>query len=167
MSIISALVTLLVILGGFFDILDLACAAVSSMIIHIIYTEVNSKSAKLIYLVSATLSNILMPLRSCTILFTAFFGYYPIIRAYIYKKIKIKHISYVLLVSIYNFVMITLFLFFKNIFGLNGEPIYMYILLLLTSNVFYISFELLMGRIMILYNYKIKKQVERIIGNIK
>ena len=163
-SIVSALITLLIIAGGFFDILDLACAAVASIIIHIISLEVNSKTAILIYAVSSVLSLILMPLRSCPILFAAFFGYYPVIRLFIYKKIKIRQLSYISLLAIYNIVMIALFLAFKNVFGIAGEPYYMYVLLLLTSNVFYISFELLMGRIMILYNYKIKKYVIKIIG---
>ena len=163
-SIISALITLLIIAGGFFDVLDLACAAVASIIIHIICLEVNTKTALLVYSVSSVLSLLLMPLRSCPILFASFFGCYPIIRLFIYKEIRIRKISYILLLIIYNIVMITLFLLFKNIFGIAGEPNYMYVLLLLTSNIFYISFELLMGRIMILYNYKIKKYVKRLIG---
>ena len=53
--------------------------------------------------------------------------------------------------------MIPLYLLFRSIFGLQNEPVYMYVLLLFAANLFFGCFELLTGRIKILYDYKIKK----------
>lgn len=156
-SIIAAVITVIIMVGSVLDIVDLAAASLCALIIHIVYNETGWKSAFLIFAVSSCLSLILMPMRSCPILFVFFFGYYPILRAYLYKRIKIKALSYTIIILLYNSVMFILFTLFKSIFGITEEPVYMYVLLLITSNVFFISFELLMRRIMILYTYKIKK----------
>ncbi len=156
-SIIASIITVIIMIGSVLDIVDLAAASLCAIIIHIVYNESGGKTAFLIFAVSSSLSLILMPMRSCPVLFTGFFGYYPILRAFLYKHIKVKALSYTLLILLYNAVMFILFTLFKSIFGITQEPVYMYVLLLITSNVFFISFELLMGRIMILYTYKIKK----------
>ena len=57
--------------------------------------------------------------------------------------------------------MALLFTVFKNIFGIYNEPAFMYITLIVVSNVFFFVFELLLSRIHILYEYKIKKLFKR------
>ncbi len=160
LSVLSALTTVLLIIGGFFDVLDLVCASVSSLIIHIICKEYGNSKAGLVFAVSAVLSNLFLPLRSCPITFAAFFGYFPIIREVLYKKIKLKKLVYAILLLIYNLVMILLYNLFKEVWGLVNEPPVMYIALLVAANIFYISFDLLLSRIMILYNYYIKKNIK-------
>ena len=156
-SLLSAFMTVVILIGSLFDMLDLICASVCSIIIHIINKKSGTKTAIMIYAVSSVLSFILLPLRSCSLYFIAFFGYYPIIREYIFKKIKFQFVSSALLILIYNITMILLYVLFANLFGLNNEPVYMYIALIITSNIFYFAFDLLISRIMIIYDYKIAK----------
>ena len=160
LSVMSALVTVLLILGCFFDVLDLACASVASLVIHIVCNEYGYSRSALVFAVSAVLSNLFLPLRSCPIVFAAFFGYFPIIRTYLYKKIKFKKLVYVLLLLLYNAVMICIYLLFKEIFGIANEPMAVVWALLGSANLFYVAFELLLGRIMILYNYYIKRNIK-------
>lgn len=156
-AVLAALVTLILLLGSFFDMLDLACAAVGSLILHIAYHEIGGTYAFLIYAVASVLSFILLPMRSCSLFFVAFFGYYPLLRAFLGKHIRSRKLCLLLLALIYNAVMLALFFLFKGIFGMQGEPVFMYVLLLVSSNIFFFCFDLLMSRIMILYQYKIKK----------
>lgn len=156
-SISASLITVILLLGGFFDILDLACASVCSLFIHVLMYEMGKKRALLIYAVSSVISILLLPMRSCSLFYVAFFGYYPVLKEYLSNKIKSKPILKTVLLLIYNIVMILLFVLFKTVFGMQNEPVYMYVLLLITSNVFYFAFDLLLSRIMIIYNYKIKK----------
>lgn len=160
-SVTSALVTVILILGGFFDMLDLSCASAAALIIHVVYTETGAKNALLVYAVSALLSNLLLPMRSCPVLFLAFFGFFPILRGVLQKKINHEKLTYVLLLLFYNADMILLFTVFKGIFGVQNEPAYMYALLLFSANLFYVCFELLIGRIMIIYNYYIKNKFKK------
>ena len=157
LSMLSALTTVLLVIGGFFDVLDLVCASVASLLIHIICREYSNNKASLVFGVSALLSNLFLPLRSCPIIFTAFFGYFPILRNFLRKKVKVKKLVNLVLIIFYNIVMILLYNLFKEVWGLANEPPIMYIALFVAVNIFYISFELLLSRIMILYNYYIKK----------
>lgn len=161
LSVLSALATVLLVLGGFFDVLDLACASVAALIINIVCNEYGYKNALLVFGVSALLSNIFLPFRTCPILFISFFGYFPVLRNFLYKKIKYKRIIYITLLLLYNGVMVILYNLFKEVFGIANEPLAIVIGLLVSSNIFYICFELLLGRIMILYNYYIKRNIKR------
>lgn len=156
-SIMSALITTILIIGGFIDMLDLLFACIASLILHIIYTKTNIKNALMIYVVSCVLSFILLPLRSCSLYFIFFFGYYPVLRAWLLKKINSKPLVYLLLIFIYNISMSMIFFLFSKIFGIDNEPVYIYLLLIITANIFYFSFELLIGRIMIIFEYRISK----------
>lgn len=160
-AVLAALVSVLVIIGSTFDMLDLSCAAAASLIIHLCLTEIDAKHAFMIYACAAILSFLAAPMRSCTLYFAAFFGYYPLVRSFLAKHIKNKKLYYLLLFAFYNAVMLALFLLFKSIFGIQDEPPFMYVLLLLASNLFFGCFELLTGRIKILFDYKIKKHFKK------
>ena len=154
-AVLAALVSVLVIIGSTFDMLDLSCAAAASLVIHLCLTEIDAKHAFMIYACAAILSFLASPMRSCTLYFAAFFGYYPLVRAFLAK------LYYLLLFAFYNVVMLALFFLFKGIFGIQDEPPFMYVLLLLASNLFFGCFELLTGRIKILFDYKIKKHFKK------
>ena len=160
LSVLSALVTVLLILGGFFDVLDLMCASVAALMIHIICTEYGSRQAILVYAVASILSNLFLPLRSCPVFFVAFFGYFPIIRILLYKRIKYKKTIYIMLLLFYNIVMVALYYLFKEAFGIANEPASVLWALLGSANLFYICFEMLLSRIMILYSYYIKRNIK-------
>ena len=115
----------------------------------------------MIYACAAILSFLAAPMRSCTLYFAAFFGYYPLVRAFLAKHLRSKKLYYLLLFILYNVVMLALFFLFKGIFGIQDEPTLKYELLLLASNLFFGCFELLTGRIKILFDYKIKKHFKK------
>ena len=156
-ALLAALTSVIVIIGSSFEALDLSCAAAASLIIQLCLTEIDAGHAFMIYACSAVLSFLAMPMTSCTLYFAAFFGYYPLVRKLIAKYIKRKISYYALLFAFYNMVMIALFVLFKSVFGVQNEPVYLYVLLLLSANLFFGCFELLTGRIKILFDYRIKK----------
>ncbi len=156
-SVMSALITSIIVVGSLIEVFDLICASICSLTIHIINKKTSTRTALMIYAVSSALSVILLPLRSCSLYFLVFFGYYPIIREFFGRKIKSKIISYLLLLLIYNITMISLFMLFSNLFGINNEPVYMYIALIISSNMFYVAFDLLISRVMIIFDYKVSK----------
>ena len=86
-AVLAALVSVLVIIGSTFDMLDLSCAAAASLVIHLCLTEIDAKHAFMIYACAALLSFLAAPMRSCTLYFAAFFGYYPLVRSFLAKHI--------------------------------------------------------------------------------
>jgi hypothetical protein len=160
-AVISSLICVVLIIGGLIESLDLLCASAAAIVIHVVFSEKGTRNALMIFAVSALLSNILLPLRTCPMYFLFFFGYYPVMRGFLHGKIKSRLFAFLVLALIYNAVMLFLFTVFKTVFGMANEPVYMFILLFICANLFFFSFDLLTDRIMIIYNHKIKKLFDK------
>ncbi len=157
-SILTSLSTVFIILGGFIDILDMTVAAICSLIIVISQIEIKGKYPFLIYITSSVLALIFMPLTTASLYYIAFFGYYPLIRL---KTCCInKYISKTIHFVIFNVAMAAIMIMFKTLFALHNEPIYMYVILLVVSNVFFLCFDRILDVLAYVYIKKIRKNIK-------
>ena len=156
-SIFSALIVVFIMLGSFIDILDITIAAICTLAVYIIQLEVGGKYPLLVYITSAILCIIFVPMTTTTLYYISFFGYYPILKKALSKFPKL--LRKIICVIIFNVIMILLMLLFKTIFALQNEPIAIYIVLLITINVFYICFDYLLDVFHIIYIKKLKKLI--------
>ena len=157
-SLFSALIVVLILIGTFFDLLDITVAAVCALAVYILLIEAGLKYSFLVYLTSGVLCLIFSPMSSATLYFIGFFGYYPIIKTKL-RKLK-KHLRKLICLLLFNTSMIALMLLFKAVFALQNEPIYMYVLLLVTSNVFYFCFDYLLDVFTVIYFKKIRNKIK-------
>ena len=154
-SIFSALIVVFILLGSFIDILDITVAAVCTLAVYIIQLEVGGKYPLLVYITSAVLCLIFVPLTTATLYYVSFFGYYPILKKAFSKLPKL--IRKIICTVFFNIVMILLMLLFKAVFALQNEPAELYIVLLISINVFYLCFDYLLDVFHIIYLRKLKK----------
>lgn len=166
-AILAALIVVMLVAGGVFDLFDLLVVSVCSLVLHVVIVEMGAKWSFLIYAVSSALALILLPFATTTLYFVSFFGYYPVLRRFVYAKIKSKKIAVLLMFLWYSAVMAALYTVFKTLFGVEGEPPAMIALLYGSAAVFYLAFELLMSRIIILYALKIRPRLFGKKGNRK
>ncbi len=157
-SLFSAMIVVLILIGTFFELLDITVAALCAFAVYIILIEAGFKYSFLVYLTSSTLCLILTPMSSATLYFVGFFGYYPVIKIKL-RKLK-KHSRKLICLLLFNASMIALMLLFKAVFALQNEPIYMYILLLATSNVFFFCFDYLLDVFTIIYFKKLRNKIK-------
>ena len=80
-ALMSALAVAVMYAGCLLEILDLSTAAVASMCVLLVLVETGAKYAWLTYAVSATLSLILLPIKTAGLLFVGFLGFYPMAKA--------------------------------------------------------------------------------------
>lgn len=157
-AVFSALIVVLILIGTFVELLDITVAAVCALAIHIVLIETKSKYPFLVYLTSSALSLILTPLSTATLYFVGFFGYYPILKQKLKNHKKI--IRKLICALIFNAVMILLMLLFKTVFALQNEPPMMYMLLLITSNVFFFCFDYLLDVFTFIYFKKLRDKIK-------
>lgn len=157
-SLFSALIVVLILIGSFIELLDITVAAVCALAVYVIIIEAGGKYPFLVYITSSVLTLIFMPLSTSTLYFIGFFGYYPIVKRKL-AKLK-KHLRKFICAIIFNTSMITLMLLFKAVFALQNEPVYMYVLLLITSNVFFFSFDFLLDVFTIIYIKKLRNKIK-------
>ncbi len=157
-SVFTALVTMFVILGGVFDILDLICVGLATLTVHIALRELPKKYVFMIYAASAVLSLLLMPLRTASLYFAAFFGYFPLLRDFAVRRFPKKKLPYYLIIySVYNVTMGLIFVIFRELFGLQNEPPALIVVFILSVNVYLFSFDMFMNVAYFLYDHRIKK----------
>ena len=156
-SVFTALSVAMIIAGSAFELLDLTVSALCSVTVYISMIEIKGKYPMLIYVTVSVLSLIFVPISTSSLYYIAFFGYYPIMRHKL-KKIG-KTVSSLLCLLIFNITMILLFLLFKAIFDLQNEPTVMYLVLLITSNVFYLCFDYALNVFAFIYIKKIRPKL--------
>lgn len=156
-SIFAGLSTALIVLGSVMEIFDLTTAAFCSLLIYISMIEIKGKYPFLIYLTTCVLSLIISPMTTATLYYVAFFGYYPIIRHKL-KRLK-KTLSKLICFGVFNASMLLLFCFFKAVFSYQNEPIFMYVVLLVTANIFFFCFDYALDVFAFIYIKKIRPKL--------
>lgn len=155
-AIFTALCTSLIIVGGLLDIFDLTVCALCSFIIAAAICEIGGKYPTLIFFASAVLSFIFMPMSSAAFYYAGFFGYYPILRKIIIKRVK-KPFSKILSILIFNGSMALILFLFTKLFISENDTALVYVSILIVGNIFFVCYDFLLDKFDIIYRYKIKK----------
>jgi hypothetical protein len=71
----------LLLLGSFVQVLDLSMAVIASLLVVFAVIEIGGKYPMLIYAVTSVLSLLLLPVKTAALIYLAFAGYYPILKA--------------------------------------------------------------------------------------
>ena len=157
-AVFTALIVVLNLLGTFIDILDFTTAAICSFAVLIVMLEAKKKYAIMVYIASGILSFFLIPLSTATLYYIAFFGFYPILRMITSKMPKILRKTICILV--FNMIMALIMLLFKTVFALQNEPFYIYLLLLVALNIFFIAFDRIFDIFPFLYMKKLRNKIK-------
>ena len=82
-AMLTALGTVLMVLGAFIDVIDLSVCAIASLIVVFVYIEIGSPFTWLVWLCTSLLTFLLFPGKAIWIEYLMIFGIYPILKAYI------------------------------------------------------------------------------------
>lgn len=99
-----------------------ALPALAGIITMFCVVELNKKWAFAVFTASAIISLVLVPNKEAAVLYAAFFGYYPILKALL-ENTKFKAVEYIFKFSVFNLsVFISYFLLIK-VFGMPFEEL--------------------------------------------
>ena len=154
-GILTALAVLLLFLGSLFDILDLASAAMGSLVILVAMIELGNGWALGVYAAASVISLLILPHKLPALVFAAFSGYYPVLKKPL-NKIKPKFLSYIARIAIFNvFFFVALFMATK-LLGEVFEYEYLSYVFAILSNITFVIFDFAIERLAIFYAVKIK-----------
>lgn len=157
-SIISALSCALIILGTYFEILDLTVSTFCSFAVLVALSEAGYKFAFLTYLTTSVLCLILSPISTSVLYYICIFGYFPIL-ARLLKNTN-KYLSKAIKFVVFNGVMVLLFIVFAKVFTFEDAPKSFYIILLITSNIFFFCYDYALKIFEIIYIKKLKNRLK-------
>lgn len=143
------------ILPLFLYIFPMICA----FLMNILLEECGTKTALCTYAATATISMLIAPDKEAALLFAAFFGYYPIARAYI-MMLKRSVIRFIVKLALFNAAIICSYLLLIKFIGLEElgfeDVKWMWALLLIVGNFAFLMFDILLDRVLAIYNRRFR-----------
>lgn len=139
-----------------------ALPAFAGMLVMFSVIELDKKWALGIYAAVSTLSLMLVPNKEAAVLYAAFFGYYPVLKAVLESRLP-KVPEYILKFAVFNGSMVgayavlikVLGMPFDELMGIKGETgflaEYMFPIMLGMGNVVFILFDIALTRIITVY----------------
>lgn len=171
-SILSALGVTVLGIGSLIEMLDLTAAAFTSLVIVLTMIEMNTSSSIMIYLVTSTLSLIILPSKLPALIYLAFAGLYPIIKFHI-EKHRIKFFDIFLKLLFLNFSLLCVLAASKFLLGLPFPDTVeltkklvltkksYFIVLIAMTNFAFVLYDIALTKIITLYYLKYRKHISK------
>ena len=157
-ALLSAMASSVLCLGSLLGDLDLTFAAAASLPVFWAILELGMKEAISVWLVTSAISFMLAPSKFAVVMFALFVGIYPILKLFS-ERFK-PTLSWIIKLASVNIatVIITLlarFVFFPGM----KEAWWVYVATLLLANAATVIFDMLLGRLAILYFARFRKRL--------
>lgn len=140
--------------------------AFAGIMLMIVVIEINKKWAFGVYAAVGILSLLLATDKEAAVMYVAFFGYYPVIKAVLESKLP-RIAEWIVKFLIFNVTMVASYLVLIGVFGISMEDMnelgkYGPLILLALGNVVFLVFDIAITRIATLYIIKWQKQFRRL-----
>ncbi len=162
---ISALAVVIMLIA-YFPYLTYALPAIAGVLFSVIMIEINSKWALGSFASAAILSLVLCEKES-SFLFVAFFGYYPVLKAYL-ERIPSRVVEYIVKFIVFNAATVASYLVIIYVFRIPIEDMgafgrYTILILLGMGNVMFVVYDMAVSKLIDEYMFKLHRRVGRML----
>lgn len=166
-GIVAALAVVIMMITYISPVLVYTAPPFAGLILLLIVNEVSFSRAVGTYFAVSLLSLFLIADKEAATFFTCFFGFYPILRIFLDKKIKLKAIKWIIKVLVFNLsllssVCVSMFIFNIDYSDFTNGGKYMTYLFFVMMNVVFVLFDFLIGRLQILYFLRLQKRFRKL-----
>ena len=165
-GVVAALSLLLMLVAGVTTSLVYAIPMFTGAFLMALVIEFGAGFAGLEYLAISIISMLLLGNKEAAIMYGAFFGYYPIIKSFIEKRMG-KVLSWVVKYIIFNISMVVAYFVVSKIFMITFDDMevfgkYAMLILLIAGNVLFVVYDIMLTRLVTLYIYRWQKFIKRV-----
>lgn len=165
-GILCGLSIVVLFFGSLFPSMEYALPAISGLCLIPLVIDVSRRYAAIAYAAVSLLSMMVVPNKEVALLYTLFFGFYPILKS-VFESLKSKFLCQLFKLLVFNISMIAEYFISIYIFGLpidgfvfNGVNIALVILFL--GNFVFLLYDIVVTRMVVLYVNVIKKHISKI-----
>ncbi len=156
----------LFMLASYFPYLTISISFFAGIFIMVLVIEIDKKWAFLSYLASAVIA-FLIAEPEAKLLYVAFFGYYPIIKALL-EGLKSRALEYVLKFLAYNTAIVLAYAVLAGAFGvplgdMNEFGKYTAIVLLIAANILFPIYDIALSRVAAFYMIRLHDKVTKLL----
>ncbi len=161
-SVLASLQVVILYFSSMFSLLDLTFAAATVFVTMFAVSEIKGKWSFGIYLTVSVLSWVLLPSKFSAAVYTAFFGWYPILKVFAEKKLgklaafAVKlvsfNISFAAILAVCKYL-----LYMQDTMGF--DPKVYYTVMFALGNIVFIMFDIMLTLAYTLYVLKLRKRI--------
>lgn len=154
---LSALGVILLYVGSVIQVADLSMAVLASLLCVFAVIEYGKTAPWLVFGVTSVLSLVLLPQKTPAVVYTLFFGFYPILKERFEKFDRIRCIVFKELV--FNAALIVILLAMKILFlEFTDIPFMLYLIAIVLCEAVFLVYDFALTRLISLYVYKLRKR---------
>jgi len=144
-----------------------AVPAIAGAFLVLVVVESGKKWAAGVYAVVSIMSLMLIPNKEAAVMYTAFFGYYPVLKAVLEERTP-KWLEWIIKLAVFNAAMLLAYWFVKLLIGVGLEELggeflgrYAVPVLLLVANVMFLLYDFALTQYISLYVKRGRKYFKR------
>lgn len=138
--------------------LDYTAIAIASIAVVFAVIELNGKYTYLIYVVTSVLSLLILPNKASALMYTMFFGFYPICKAAFERRHHV--ISWILKFSLFNTCLLLLITVTTYILHIQDTGLEFRITVILLGNVTFLLYDIAFTQLITMYLVKLRTKLK-------
>ena len=163
---ISALSIVLMFMTGVVATLTYAIPAICGALLILIVIEISPKFATSVYIAVSILSLLVVADKEAAVMYAMFFGYYPILKGFIEKKLNGVS-EWIVKYVVFNIAVISAYIIVSKVFMISFEDIdflgkFALPLLIVICNIIFAIYDIALTRLLSSYVYSWKKYIKRV-----
>ncbi len=166
-GVLSALALAVVFMGSVFPFSEYLGLVIASLCVMLFRTEFGGKSSFLMYLSVSLLSLFISPSIESSLLFTAFLGWYPIIKKPVEAHTK-QPFTLLIKYALVNISVLSLYYFLLHVLQLTaltedflGEPAWMTVVLIVLYNITFYFYDRILTQMEYAYLHRFRERLIR------
>ena len=155
---LSAVGVVLLWFGSFVQVADLSMAVVESLMAVFAVIEYGKGAPWTVFAVTSVLSLLLLPNKSPALMYTQFFGFYPILKERFEKLGKV--ISWVCKLCVFNISLVLIAVASKLVLAESAAlPVELYIIGFVIAQGVFVLYDVALTRLISFYIYRLRKRL--------
>ena len=154
---LAAVGVILLYLGSMVELIDISMAVIASLLCVFAVIEYGKSAPWLVFGVTAVLSLLLLPQKTPALMYTLFFGYYPILKEK-FEKLNIT-LCWILKECVFNVALILILISMKYLlFESLNISFMLYVIAVVLCEVVFVVYDFALTRLISLYVYKLRNR---------
>ncbi len=154
-AMLAALGVILLYAGSIIEVIDASVSVLASLACVFAVIEYGKGAPWLVFAVTAILSLILLPNKSPAVMYTLFFGFYPILKEKLEKLGKT--LCWVLKEAVFNTALVIIFIVMKLLLFLpDGIPLMLYVIAVVLFEALFVLYDIALTRLISFYVYRLR-----------
>lgn len=156
-AMLAALGVILLYVGSLIEVADLSMAVVASLMCVFAVIEYGKSAPWLVFGVTAVLSLVLLPNKSPAVMYTFFFGFYPILKERFEQKSR--RLCWIFKELVFNASLAVILVVLKFLLWTAADiPIEMYVIGVVLCEAVFILYDIALTRLISFYVYRLRKR---------